>query len=164
MGLHRIQLLEIQNGCTFIKYTEKQKFTQTKWRGKLRGIPRLSYRWSSPWDGPLWPEPSASRPWLVPSGPHSPSAWRWERRSPSLQPSPCWSGCLTAAAAQRTGGGKVTLILNFHKAKPFRQRLPVWAKLMKSNSPFILSGMCTELVFFSCYNCFFLGGGCNNCF
>lgn len=86
------------------------------WWVKIRGSggcgqscePRLrsSYRWSSPWGEPLSPAPSASRPWPVPSSPRSPSAWRWERRSPSSQPSPCWSGCLTAAAAQRETKGK----------------------------------------------------------
>lgn len=64
---------------------------------------KASYRWSSPWGEPLSPAPSAGRPWPAPSGPRSPSAWRWGRRSPSSPPSPCWSGCLTAAAGWPEG-------------------------------------------------------------
>lgn len=63
-----------------------------------RAAPGCPHRWSSPSDGPLGPVPAAGRPWRELSGPRSPSAWRWERRSPSSPPSPCWSGCRTAAA------------------------------------------------------------------
>lgn len=83
----------------------RQTKLQKRRKKKIQSLPdrdmlHFSYHWSSPWIGPLGLVPSASRPWHAPSGPRSPSAWRSAHHSLSSLPSPCWSGCLTAAATQ----------------------------------------------------------------
>lgn len=88
-----------------------------------RAAPGCPHRWSSPSDGPLGPVPAAGRPWRELSGPRSPSAWRWERRSPSSPPSPCWSGCRTAAATH-THKREERMHIYVYEQRPRTERVP----------------------------------------